>query len=41
VAAEPDRPRVVITADRGLRDRVTALGATVLGPTTLPYGPRR
>ena len=37
VAAEPDRPRVVITADRGLRDRVTALGASVLGPTTLPY----
>jgi len=41
VAAEPDRPRVVITADRGLRDRVTALGASVLGPSTLPYGPAR
>jgi hypothetical protein len=41
VAAEPERPRVVITADRGLRDRVTALGASVLGPSTLPYGPRR
>jgi len=26
VAAEPDRARVVITADRGLRDRVTAPG---------------
>jgi hypothetical protein len=38
VAASPDRPRVVITADRGLRDRVTALGASVLGPSTLPYG---
>jgi len=26
---------VVVTADRGLRDRVTALGARVTGPTTI------
>jgi hypothetical protein len=26
------RPVTVVTADRGLRDRVTALGADVLGP---------
>jgi hypothetical protein len=26
------RPVTVVTADRGLRDRVTALGAEVLGP---------
>jgi hypothetical protein len=32
------RPMVaVVTADRGLRARVTALGARVLGPRTLPY----
>ncbi|HEX3782102.1 MAG TPA: NTP pyrophosphohydrolase [Pseudonocardiaceae bacterium] len=30
-----DRPCAVITADRGLRERVTALGATVLGPRTV------
>lgn len=30
-----DRHTVVITADRELRDRVTALGATVLGPRTV------
>jgi len=30
-----DRQTVVITADRGLRDRVTALGASVLGPRTV------
>ncbi|MFC7243760.1 hypothetical protein ACFQO7_14900 [Catellatospora aurea] len=28
---------VVATADRGLRDRVTALGAQIVGPRTLPY----
>jgi hypothetical protein len=28
---------VVVTSDRGLRDRVVALGATVVGPRTLPY----
>jgi hypothetical protein len=30
------RPCVVITADRELRRRVTALGASVYGPSTLP-----
>jgi hypothetical protein len=29
------RPTVVVTADRGLRERVTALGATVHGPRWL------
>jgi hypothetical protein len=28
-------PVTVVTADRGLRDRVTALGASVTGPRTL------
>jgi hypothetical protein len=32
----PGRDAVVITSDRGLRDRVTALGARVAGPRTLP-----
>jgi hypothetical protein len=32
-ATEPVR---VITADRALRDRVTALGAAVAGPSTVP-----
>jgi len=27
---------VVVTADRGLRERVTALGAEVRGPSTIP-----
>jgi hypothetical protein len=37
VAAAPQGRRVVVvTADRGLRDRVTALGAEVRGPGTLP-----
>ena len=31
-----DRDCVVVTADRGLRDRVTALGARVAGPGTVP-----
>ncbi|MBX6722489.1 MAG: hypothetical protein IRY92_04495 [Dactylosporangium sp.] len=31
------RTCVVVTADRALRDRVAALGATVLGPRVLPY----
>ncbi|MBU8860693.1 MULTISPECIES: hypothetical protein [unclassified Micromonospora] len=35
VAAAPDRRRVVVTADRGLRERVTALGAEVRGPRWL------
>ncbi len=29
------RPVTVVTADRGLRERVTALGATVAGPRSL------
>jgi hypothetical protein len=37
VAAEgTGRPVVVVTADRGLRDRVTALGAEVRGPSSVP-----
>jgi hypothetical protein len=36
LAREPaERVRVVVTADRGLRERVTGLGATVLGPRAL------
>jgi hypothetical protein len=31
----PDRIRVVVTADRELRDRVRRLGAEVLGPRSL------
>jgi hypothetical protein len=30
-------PCTVVTADRGLRDRVTALGASIMGPRCLPY----
>jgi predicted RNA-binding protein with PIN domain len=30
------RRTIVVTADRGLRDRVTALGAEVRGPTSVP-----
>jgi hypothetical protein len=33
--AGPDRHTVVVTADRGLCDRVTALGAEVRGPRSL------
>ncbi|MEV6110319.1 NTP pyrophosphohydrolase [Streptomyces sp. NPDC051940] len=33
--AGPDRDRVVVTADRGLRERVTALGAGIAGPRTV------
>jgi len=37
VAAEgTGRPVIVVTADRGLRDRVTALGAQVRGPSSVP-----
>ncbi|MGW4943466.1 hypothetical protein ACWEOZ_17980 [Actinoplanes sp. NPDC004185] len=37
VAAEGARRRtVVVTADRGLRERVTALGAEVRGPSAVP-----
>lgn len=35
VAEYPDRRRVVVTADRELRQRVTALGAEYLGPSVL------
>ncbi|WP_089157849.1 hypothetical protein [Micromonospora sp. NBS 11-29] len=35
VAAATERRRVVVTADRELRDRVTALGAEVRGPRWL------
>lgn len=35
VRANPDRACTVITADRALRARVTALAATVLGPLTV------
>ncbi|TQM82084.1 hypothetical protein FHX81_4478 [Saccharothrix saharensis] len=38
-ATPPDRPCTVITADRALRDRVTALHATVLGPRTVRRRP--
>ncbi|MEU8934955.1 NTP pyrophosphohydrolase [Streptomyces sp. NPDC048409] len=34
-AEHPGRPRLVVTADRELRRRVTALGAEVIGPSTL------
>ncbi|MCW2611251.1 MAG: hypothetical protein QOC93_3608 [Actinomycetota bacterium] len=34
-AADGGRPVTVVTADRGLRDRVTALGADTMGPRTL------
>jgi len=37
VAAEgAGRRVVVVTADRGLRDRVTSLGAEVRGPSSIP-----
>jgi len=36
VAAAPDREVVVVTADRELRRRVTALGAGVRGPSSIP-----
>ncbi|MGO1056503.1 NTP pyrophosphohydrolase [Crossiella sp. CA198] len=32
---EADRPCLVVTADRGLRERVLALGALVTGPSTV------
>lgn len=44
VAAAPGDHRrcVVVTADRGLRERVSARGAHVVGPRALPYpGPAR
>ncbi|MEU5362216.1 NTP pyrophosphohydrolase [Streptomyces sp. NPDC005925] len=35
VAAAGERPVLVVTADRGLRRRVTGLGADVTGPRTV------
>ncbi len=35
-AAAPDRRCLVVTADRELRSRVTALGADVIGPRAVP-----
>jgi hypothetical protein len=35
VAGAPDRPRLVVTADRELRRRVGELGAEVTGPRTV------
>src|SRR5262249_15395115 len=35
VRAAVDRPVTVVTADRGLRERVKALGAALLGPRAL------
>ncbi len=35
VRAYQDRDVTVVTADRGLRDRVTALGAKVSGPSSI------
>jgi hypothetical protein len=33
---DPERRVVVVTADRGLRERVLALGAEVRGPSSVP-----
>jgi hypothetical protein len=35
LAADPGRAVTVVTADRGLRERVTALGASVAGPRSV------
>lgn len=37
VGEQTDTPVVVVTADRGLRTRVEALGAKVIGPRSLAY----
>jgi hypothetical protein len=39
VADAPERRRLVVTADRELRGRVTALGAEVYGPRWLREAP--
>ncbi|MFC8966598.1 NTP pyrophosphohydrolase [Streptomyces sp. NPDC057094] len=39
VAGSPDRPLLVVTADRELRRRVTELGAEVTGPRTVRPAP--
>ncbi|NUU20998.1 MAG: NTP pyrophosphohydrolase, partial [Streptomycetaceae bacterium] len=36
LAERPDRRCLVVTADRGLRARVTAAGADVIGPRAVP-----
>ncbi|GAC69706.1 hypothetical protein [Gordonia soli] len=36
VGKHPNRRRVVVTADRGLRERVQRLGAEVTGPSAVP-----
>jgi hypothetical protein len=36
-SSAPDRRVVVVSADRGLRERVQALGAEVVGPRALPH----
>ena len=38
--APAGRRVVVVTADRGLRARVAALGAEILGPSSIPGAPR-
>jgi hypothetical protein len=38
-AARPGREVWVVTADRGLRDRVSRLGAQLLGPKAVPRTP--
>jgi len=39
-AADPARPVVVVTADRGLRQRIDRPGVRVLGPRSVPRTPR-
>jgi hypothetical protein len=41
VKQHKDENVVVATSDRGLRERVLALGATTVGPRSLPYDGRR
>jgi hypothetical protein len=38
LASSVDAPVTVVTADRGLRDRVIAVGASVVGPRALDSG---
>jgi hypothetical protein len=40
-ASAADRPVIVVTADRALRQAVSRLGASVLGPRSLPLRSRR
>jgi hypothetical protein len=39
-ASTPAHPCLVVTADRGLRARITAVGAAYVGPRTIRPGPR-